>query len=263
MRRLERRRRRRRRRHDRGRGDRQRGRLEVRSRHREEGDRRADQAWRDRHQAPRAWTSRHHRVAKAYFDCVNDNGGINGHPVEYIVEEQAPTRSRSARWRRSSSSTTRSVVRRQHEHPRLPGEPRALREERLSTDRRGRPERVLQHAEHRRLNMGPLTRASARCATWSPRRREGHARHRLAQAAGHEAGNQGALPSQAEGPEDDQPAGDVPITDARRSPKRSSTQAGDGGGVVLDFTPPEGVKIMQAVAQQGLIDKVKWGSRRR
>jgi branched-chain amino acid transport system substrate-binding protein len=26
-------------------------------------------------------------AAKAYFDCANDNGGINGRPVEYIVEE--------------------------------------------------------------------------------------------------------------------------------------------------------------------------------
>jgi branched-chain amino acid transport system substrate-binding protein len=28
---------------------------------------------------------------------------------------------------------------------------------------------------------------------------------------------------------------------------------------VIDFTPPEGLKILQAAEQQGLIDKVKWG----
>ena len=27
-------------------------------------------------------------MAKAYFDCVNDNGGINGRPVEYQVETE-------------------------------------------------------------------------------------------------------------------------------------------------------------------------------
>ena len=27
-------------------------------------------------------------MTKAYFDCVNDNGGINGRPIEYIVEEE-------------------------------------------------------------------------------------------------------------------------------------------------------------------------------
>ena len=46
-------------------------------------------------------------MAKAYFDCVNDNGGINGRPIEYIVEDEhidpAADRRRS---RRSSSSKT-------------------------------------------------------------------------------------------------------------------------------------------------------------
>ena len=25
------------------------------------------------------------KVAKAYFDCVNDNGGINGRPIKYTL----------------------------------------------------------------------------------------------------------------------------------------------------------------------------------
>ncbi|MGZ4354022.1 MAG: hypothetical protein ACXVZ4_10785, partial [Gaiellaceae bacterium] len=25
------------------------------------------------------------KTAKAYFDCVNDNGGINGRPIKYIL----------------------------------------------------------------------------------------------------------------------------------------------------------------------------------
>ena len=27
------------------------------------------------------------KAAKAYFDCLNANGGINGRPVEYLVED--------------------------------------------------------------------------------------------------------------------------------------------------------------------------------
>ncbi len=27
-------------------------------------------------------------MTKAYFDCVNDNGGINGRPIDYTVEEE-------------------------------------------------------------------------------------------------------------------------------------------------------------------------------
>ena len=27
-------------------------------------------------------------MTAAYFECVNDNGGINGRPIEYIAEEE-------------------------------------------------------------------------------------------------------------------------------------------------------------------------------
>ena len=27
-------------------------------------------------------------AAKAYFDCVNANGGVNGHPIQYIYETE-------------------------------------------------------------------------------------------------------------------------------------------------------------------------------
>ena len=27
-------------------------------------------------------------MAKAYFDCVNDNGGINGRPIQYLIETE-------------------------------------------------------------------------------------------------------------------------------------------------------------------------------
>src|SRR5207253_3700632 len=35
-------------------------------------------------------------------------------------------------------------------------------------------------------------------------------------------------------------------------------QAGDGGGVVINFTPPQGLLVLKAAEQNGLIDKVKW-----
>jgi branched-chain amino acid transport system substrate-binding protein len=27
-------------------------------------------------------------MAQAYFNCVNDNGGINGRPIQYVVAEE-------------------------------------------------------------------------------------------------------------------------------------------------------------------------------
>ena len=45
-------------------------------------------------------------MAKAYFDCVNDNGGINGRPIEYIEEDEHIDPRRSPASRRSSLSKT-------------------------------------------------------------------------------------------------------------------------------------------------------------
>jgi branched-chain amino acid transport system substrate-binding protein len=51
---------------------------------------------------------------------------------------------------------------------------------------------------------------------------------------------------------------EVPITDGAGVALKLAQAAGDGGGVVLTFTPPEALKILQGAEQQGLIDKVKW-----
>ena len=36
--------------------------------------------------------------------------------------------------------------------------------------------------------------------------------------------------------------------------------AGDGGGIILDFTPDTAPAFMKAAIAQGIVDKVKWGS---
>jgi branched-chain amino acid transport system substrate-binding protein len=51
----------------------------------------------------------------------------------------------------------------------------------------------------------------------------------------------------------------VPIQDANSIALKLVQAAGDGGGVVLNFTPPEALKILQAAEQQGLAKRVKWG----
>src|SRR5207237_8997296 len=51
----------------------------------------------------------------------------------------------------------------------------------------------------------------------------------------------------------------VPISEASAIVLKATQAAGDGGGVVINFTPPEGLKIMKAAEQLGMIDRVKWG----
>jgi branched-chain amino acid transport system substrate-binding protein len=50
----------------------------------------------------------------------------------------------------------------------------------------------------------------------------------------------------------------VPIQDANSVALKAVQAAGPNGGVLLNFTPPEALKILQAAQRQGLQDRVKW-----
>jgi branched-chain amino acid transport system substrate-binding protein len=50
----------------------------------------------------------------------------------------------------------------------------------------------------------------------------------------------------------------VPIQDANSVAIKAVQAAGANGGVLLNFTPPEALKILQAAQRQGLQDRVKW-----
>ena len=87
-------------------------------------------------------------MTKAYFDCVNDNGGINGHPVELVIETEqtdpgqvaslAKKLDRDRQGRRRSSATST--------HHRVRGQPQVLRAQGLLRDRRRHRARVLRDA---------------------------------------------------------------------------------------------------------------------
>ena len=53
---------------------------------------------------------------------------------------------------------------------------------------------------------------------------------------------------------------DVPIADPAVLAQKLVQTAGEGGGVVLDFTGPTVVPLLQAIDSAGLIDKVIWAS---
>ena len=53
---------------------------------------------------------------------------------------------------------------------------------------------------------------------------------------------------------------EAPFTDAAGLAQSLVQEAGDGGAVVLDFTGPNVLPLLQTIEQQGLIDKVIWAS---
>jgi branched-chain amino acid transport system substrate-binding protein len=202
-------------------------------------------------------------AAKAYFDCVNDNGGIKGHPVDLIVEEHGsdPQQVASLATKLAESSKVSAFVAGfsildcpvNHEY---------YEKNDFYPIVAGVPNQCFNTPNIAALNMGPLysslgavryvidkAGAKGTLVIVSPKQ------------PGNEAVNQGALTyAKEKGLKTVSRLENVPISDPASLAQAIVSQAGDGGGVVLDFTPPEGVKIMQAVAQQGLIDKVKWGS---
>jgi branched-chain amino acid transport system substrate-binding protein len=52
----------------------------------------------------------------------------------------------------------------------------------------------------------------------------------------------------------------VPIADPAGLAQRAVQAAGEGGGVVLNFTGPTVLPLLEAISQQGLVDSVIWGS---
>jgi branched-chain amino acid transport system substrate-binding protein len=52
----------------------------------------------------------------------------------------------------------------------------------------------------------------------------------------------------------------LPVTDAASQLLQMYQFAGDGNGIILDFTPDTAPAFMKAAEAQGIVDKIKWGS---
>jgi branched-chain amino acid transport system substrate-binding protein len=202
-------------------------------------------------------------AAAAFFKCVNDNGGIKGHPVDFIVEEHGsdPQQVGSLATKLAESDKVDAFVAGfsildcpvNHKYYETHGFYAVVA---------GVPNECFNTPNIAALNMGPLYSslgavryvidklgAKNTMVVVSPKQ------------PGNEAVNQGALTyAKQKGLKTISRLETVPISDPSSLVQAIVAQAGDGGGVVLDFTPPEGVKIMQAASQQGVVDKVKWGS---
>ncbi len=202
-------------------------------------------------------------AAAAYFKCVNDNGGINGHPVDFIVETHGsdPQQVASLATKLAESDKVDAFVagfsildctvnhgyyEKNDFYPIVAGV----------------PNECFNTPNIAALNMGPLySSLGAVRYVIDTAGAKGTLVMVTPKQPGAAAINEGALTyAKQKGLKAVSRLENVPISDPASLVQALVSQAGDGGGVVLDFTPPEGVKIMQAAAQQGVIDKVHWGS---
>src|ERR1700733_13078272 len=200
-------------------------------------------------------------MANAYFACVNANGGINGHPVKYYIETEQTNPAQIAADAKQLVQTDHVVG--------IVGNTSIIE---CSVDSSywqklgyyiidsGIAPECWSTPNSAAVNMGP--RYSS----------DGAVQYALAQHASKIVFDQSNVPGTgyiAAGPAAlakasnvpiTQLTENVPITDADSVAIKEVDDAGPNGAVVLNFTPPEALIILQAAQKLGLEDRVKlWG----
>jgi branched-chain amino acid transport system substrate-binding protein len=197
--------------------------------------------------------------AKAYFDCVNDNGGINGHPVEYTLETEAIDPGQAAAAAKKLIQSVKVVG--------LVGNSSII-------------ECTVNHKFYEQqgyyviaAGIAPECYATPNIASINMGARyssDGAAQYVLSQGVkklvfdqsnvpgtGYNAGGVELIAKKAGVPEVSL-KDNVPIQDANSVALKLVQAAGNGGGVVLNYTPPEALKIFTAAQKLGLEKRVKW-----
>jgi len=198
----------------------------------------------------------------AYFDCVNDNGGINGRPIEYIAEEEQVDPQQIA------SLATKLVE--QDQVLGIVGSTSLIEcsvngdyyaEQGYYLIIAGVAQDCFTNPNFSAVNMGPYYSSLGGAQAALRAGAEGKMVVVSPNQPGFDLINSGVV----EFAEENDMEGvsileDVPINDPAGLAQRLVAEAGDGGAVVLDFTGPTVLPLLQAIEQQGLIDSVVWAS---
>jgi branched-chain amino acid transport system substrate-binding protein len=198
-------------------------------------------------------------MAGAYFDCVNDNGGINGRPISYDVqtEQTNPQQISSLATKLLESDKVLGLVgstslldcavnhkfyEAHNFYPIVAGVPREC----------------FFTKNIAAVNMGPYY-SGLGAAQYLVRQGAKSLVSIANKAPGADFDNVGVADlAKQKGLPHKEFLENVPITDGAGVALKLAQAAGDGGGVVVDFIPPEALKVFQGAQQQGLIDKVHW-----
>ena len=198
-------------------------------------------------------------MAKAYFDCVNDNGGIKGRPIQYLIETEQTDPAQVASLAKKLIGTEKvlgivgntSLIECAVNHTYYEQQGYFVVDSGIAPE-------CYSTANSAAVNMGP--RYSIDGAT-QYLIRQGVKKLVLDQSnvpgTGYNEGGFLLIAKDANIPTQSL-KDNVPIQDANSVALKLVQAAGKDGGVVLNFTPPEALKILQAAQQQGLQDRVKW-----
>jgi branched-chain amino acid transport system substrate-binding protein len=200
-------------------------------------------------------------MAQAYFTCVNDNGGVKGHPIKYYIETeqtQPPQISADARQLVDTDHVVgivgnTSIIECSVDSGYWQSLGYYIIDSGIAPECYSTPDSAA-------VNMGP--RYSS----------DGAVQYALSKGASKIVFDQSNVPgTQYIGAGPSALAADkqvpivqltenVPISDADSVAIREVDDAGPNGAVILNFTPPEALVILQAAQKLGLEDRVKlWG----
>jgi branched-chain amino acid transport system substrate-binding protein len=197
-------------------------------------------------------------MAKAYFDCVNANGGVNGHPIAYSIETEQTDPAQAASLAKKLIQTDKvlgivgntSIIECAVNHKYYEAQGFNIIDSGIAPECYGT-------SNSAPVNMGPryssdgavqaAIRAGAKKIVFDQSNVPG---------TDYIAAGPAAIAKDA-GVEIKQLKENVPIQDANSVALKQVQAAGSDGAVVLNFTPPEALKILQAASQQGLQDRVK------
>ena len=200
-------------------------------------------------------------MAAAYFACVNANGGINGHPVKLYIETEQTNPAQIAADAKQLVQTDHVVG--------IVGNTSIL-------------ECTINHSYWERLGFFVVdsgiapecySTPNSAAVNMGPRySSDGAVQYAISQhvskivfdqsnvpGTGYIAAGPAALAAAAHTPIV-QLTENVPISDANSVAIKEVDDAGPNGAVILNFTPPEALVILQAAQKLGLEDHVKlWG----
>jgi branched-chain amino acid transport system substrate-binding protein len=200
------------------------------------------------------------KVAKAYFDCVNDNGGINGRPIAYKLYTEALNPAQEAALARKMVQGDKAVgivgntsfaecgtnwkYYKSHGYVVLGA---GVQAECYST-----PSYAEVNSGPRYSNVGAaqalIAAGAKKLAIASPDTISAYADGGPALVAKAHNIPVKIFPTH------------LPVTDATSQLLQMYQFAGDGGGILIDFTPDTAPAFMKAAEAQGIVSKVLWGS---
>jgi branched-chain amino acid transport system substrate-binding protein len=200
------------------------------------------------------------KVAAAYFACVNDNGGIHGRRIKYTLYTEAldPNQEKALAKKAIESDHAVGIVG-NTSFAECGTNAAYYKSKGFVVIGAGVQAECYSTPSFAETNMGPrysnigaaqalIAAGVKKIAVASPDTISAYADGGVAQLGAQKGVAVKVFPTH------------LPVTDATSQLLQMYQFAGEGNGIILDFTPDTAPAFMKAAEQQGLVDKVKWGS---